>query len=211
MTHSDEKGLVLPPKIAPTQVVIIPICKKDSQENREILAQVHQLQSQLEAAHIRVQVDSSDTHSPGWKFAEYELQGIPIRLAIGARDLERQTVEIARRDTQHKFSIPKDSIVSTIQNMLNNIQESMFTQAENFQKTHTTQVDNYDDFKKVLQSNIPGFIEAHWDGTTATEQKIQQETQATIRCLLPNGAGEQGTCIYSGKPSSQRVLFAKAY
>ena len=211
MTHSDEKGLVLPPKIAPTQVVIIPICKKGNPENDKILAAVHQLQAKLEAAHIRTQVDTSPTHSPGWKFAQHELQGIPIRLAIGARDLERKTIEIARRDTQHKFNISQDSIVSTLQNMLNNIQESMLNKAQNFQQTHTTQVENYDDFQQALQQNIPGLISAHWDGTTATEQKIQQDTQATIRCIPLNNTQTEGTCIYSGKTSFQRVLFAKAY
>ncbi|MEM7362279.1 MAG: proline--tRNA ligase [Bacteroidota bacterium] len=211
MTHSDQKGLLLPPKIAPYQVVIIPLYKKNSPEKKDILTYAENLQKKLQAHNIRTQLDTHDTQSPGWKFTAYELKGIPLRLVIGPRDLAQKQVEVTRRDTQEKESIPQENIVATVQQMLDTIQQNMYSKALAFQESHTTQVDDYEDFKATLNQDIPGFISAHWDGTTETEKKIQEETKATIRCLPQDVSPERATCIYSGKPSTQRVLFAKAY
>lgn len=211
MTHSDQKGLVLPPKIAPIQVVIIPLYKKDEKEKNAILTYAKRLHKELADHGIRTQLDTHDTQSPGWKFTAYELKGIPLRLVIGPRDLAAQKVEMNRRDTQTKESILQANIVSTVKDMLKTIQENLYNQAQAFQKAHTTRVDNYEDFKMALDKDIPGFISAHWDGTTETEKKIQQETQATIRCIPQNATKEVGKCICSNNPSKQRVLFAKAY
>lgn len=211
MTHSDQQGLVLPPKIAPTQVVIIPIHKKGTAEGDAVLTQAQNLQKTLQAHNIRTEIDSNDTHSPGWKFAQHELKGIPIRLAIGPKDLKKNSIEMARRDTQEKTTFSIDTILPTVQKTLLSIQSNLFNKAEAFQKKHTVHVESYDDFKKALQQKIPGFISAHFDGTNATEKHIRQETQATTRCIPHDAISTPGKCIYSGKPSTQRILFAKAY
>lgn len=209
MTHSDDKGLVLPPNLAPLQVVIVPIYKGDEQKN-EVLNHAKKLYEDLNAAGIRVKLDDRDTHTPGYKFNDYELKGVPIRLGIGPKDIEKGTVELARRDNLTKSFIPQDDMASHVKNLLSEIQSNLFDRALAFRDSHITVCDSYTDFKKVLDSK-GGFISAHWDGTEETEMKIKQETKATIRCIPIDTEKEEGKCIYSGKPSSQRVLFAKAY
>ena len=209
MTHSDDKGLVLPPNLAPLQVVIVPIYKGDEQKN-EILNHSKKLYEDLNAAGIRVKLDDRDTHTPGYKFNDYELKGVPIRLGIGPKDIEKGTVELARRDNLTKSFIPQDDLASHVKNLLSEIQSNLFDRALAFRDSHITVCDSYTDFKKVLDSK-GGFISAHWDGTEETEMKIKQETKATIRCIPIDTEKEEGKCIYSGNPSSQRVLFAKAY
>ena len=209
MTHSDDKGLVLPPNLAPLQVVIVPIYKGDEQKN-EVLNHAKKLYEDLNAAGIRVKLDDRDTHTPGYKFNDYELKGVPIRLGIGPKDIEKGTVELARRDNLTKSFIPQDDLASHVKNLLSEIQSNLFDRALAFRDSHITVCDSYTDFKKVLDSK-GGFISAHWDGTEETEMKIKQETKATIRCIPIVTEKEEGKCIYSGNPSSQRVLFAKAY
>ncbi len=209
MTHSDDKGLVLPPNLAPLQVVIVPIYKGDEQKN-EVLNHAKKLYEDLNAAGIRVKLDDRDTHTPGYKFNDYELKGVPIRLGIGPKDIEKGTVELARRDNLTKSFIPQDDLASHVKNLLSEIQSNLFDRALAFRDSHITLCDSYTDFKKVLDSK-GGFISAHWDGTEETEMKIKQETKATIRCIPIDTEKEEGKCIYSGNPSSQRVLFAKAY
>ncbi len=209
MTHSDDKGLVLPPNLAPLQVVIVPIYKGDEQKN-EVLNHAKKLYEDLNAAGIRVKLDDRDTHTPGYKFNDYELKGVPIRLGIGPKDIEIGTVELARRDNLTKSFIPQDDLASHVKNLLSEIQSNLFDRALAFRDSHITVCDSYTDFKKVLDSK-GGFISAHWDGTEETEMKIKQETKATIRCIPIDTEKEEGKCIYSGNPSSQRVLFAKAY
>lgn len=209
MTHSDDKGLVLPPNLAPLQVVIVPIYKGDEQKN-EVLNHAKKLYEDLNAAGIRVKLDDRDTHTPGYKFNDYELKGVPIRLGIGPKDIEKGTVELARRDNLTKSFIPQDDLASHVKNLLSEIQSNLFDRALAFRDSHITVCDSYKDFKKVLDSK-GGFISAHWDGTEETEMKIKQETKATIRCIPIDTEKEEGKCIYSGNPSSQRVLFAKAY
>ena len=209
MTHSDDKGLVLPPNLAPLQVVIVPIYKGDEQKN-EVLNYAKKLYEDLNAAGIRVKLDDRDTHTPGYKFNDYELKGVPIRLGIGPKDIEKGTVELARRDNLTKSFIPQDDLASHVKNLLFEIQSNLFDRALAFRDSHITVCDSYTDFKKVLDSK-GGFISAHWDGTEETEMKIKQETKATIRCIPIETEKEEGKCIYSGNPSSQRVLFAKAY
>ena len=209
MTHSDDKGLVLPPNLAPLQVVIVPIYKGDEQKN-EVLNHAKKLYEDLNAAGIRVKLDDRDTHTPGYKFNDYELKGVPIRLGIGPKDIEKGTVELARRDNLTKSLIPQDDLASHVKNLLSEIQSNLFDRALAFRDSHITVCDSYTDFKKVLDSK-GGFISAHWDGTEETEMKIKQETKATIRCIPIDTVKEEGKCIYSGNPSSQRVLFAKAY
>ena len=209
MTHSDDKGLVLPPNLAPLQVVIVPIYKGDEQKN-EVLNHAKKLYEDLNAAGIRVKLDDRDTHTPGYKFNDYELKGVPIRLGIGPKDIEKGTVEQARRDNLTKSFIPQDDLASHVKNLLFEIQSNLFDRALAFRDSHITVCDSYTDFKKVLDSK-GGFISAHWDGTEETEMKIKQETKATIRCIPIDTEKEEGKCIYSGNPSSQRVLFAKAY
>ena len=209
MTHSDDKGLVLPPNLAPLQVVIVPIYKGDEQKN-EVLNHAKKLYEDLNAAGIRVKLDDRDTHTPGYKFNDYELKGVPIRLGIGPKDIEKGTVELARRDNLTKSFIPQDDLASHVKNLLFEIQSNLFDRALAFRDSHITVCDSYTDFKKVLDSK-GGFISAHWDGTEETEIKIKQETKATIRCIPIDTEKEEGKCIYSGNPSSQRVLFAKAY
>ena len=209
MTHSDDKGLVLPPNLAPFQVVIVPIYKGDEQKN-EVLDHAKKLYENLDAAGVRVKLDDRDTHTPGYKFNDYELKGVPIRLGIGPKDIEKGTVELARRDNLTKSFVSQDDLTSHINKLLSEIQSNLFDRALAFRESHTTICDSYEDFKKVLESK-GGFISAHWDGTEETEMKIKQETKATIRCIPIDTGKEEGKCIYSGKPSSQRVLFAKAY
>jgi len=209
MTHSDDNGLVLPPKLAPIQVVIVPIYK-GLEQLEAISEKVNPLVDGLRARGISVKFDDRDTHKPGFKFNEYELKGVPIRLAIGNRDLENGTVEVARRDTLEKESVPMDTVLDKITNLLEEIQDTIFEKAKAHQEAHITVVDSYRDFKKLLEEK-GGFFSAHWDGTKETEDKIKEETKATIRCIPINAVNEQGSCMVTGKPSSQRVLFAKAY
>ena len=209
MTHSDDFGLVLPPSLAPNQVVIVPIYK--SEEDLDAITEVaNSIISDLRAKSITVKFDNRTTHRPGAKFAQHELQGVPLRIAIGARDLANGTVELARRDTLTKEVVPLDSLNEKIETLLKEIQESLFKKASDFRKEHTTEVDSFDDFKTVLETKT-GFISAHWDGTNETEEKIKTLTKATIRCIPLEGKEEEGVCVYSGKPSKRRVLFAKAY
>jgi len=210
MAHSDDNGLVLPPKLAPIQVVIVPIFRK-SEELEAISQKVAGIKEQLEELGVSVKFDDRDTHKPGWKFAEYELKGVPLRLAMGPRDLENGTVEIARRDTLEKQTYQFDeALPQTIKKLLDTIQEEVYNKALQFREEKTYRVDSYEEMKEVLEEK-GGFISAHWDGTAETEAKIKEETKATIRCIPLNNEQEEGKCIYSGKPSSQRVIFAKAY
>ena len=209
MSHSDDKGLVLPPKLAPIQVVIVPIYKGD-----EGLAKVSEvandIKNKLQAKGISVKYDDRDFQRPGWKFAEYELKGVPVRITVGERDLANGTIEIARRDELTKETVNIDGVDILIENLLNEIQSNLFNKAKNRNKELTTTVDSYEEFKKVLDEKT-GFVYAHWDGTSETEEKIKDETKATIRCIPLNNKQENGICIYSGKPSTQRVMFARAY
>ena len=209
MTHSDDNGLVLPPKLAPIQVVIVPIYKGLDQLDA-ISEKVEPLVKELRAKGISVKYDNRDTHKPGFKFNEYELKGVPVRLAIGQRDLENGTYEVARRDTLQKESVNADEIVGKVESLLEDIQRNIYQKAFDYRAEHITQVDSYEEFKKVIEEK-GGFVSAHWDGTAETEDKIKEETKATIRCIPLNAKTEEGTCIVTGKPSTQRVLFAKAY
>ena len=209
MAHSDDEGLVLPPKIAPLQVIIIPIYKNEEQKNL-LDKKVAEIVTALKVKNIRVKYDDSDTARPGWKFAEYEKKGVPVRLAIGARDLENNVVEIARRDTREKSTQSLDNITEQVENLLNEIQQNIFSRAKDFREAHITKVDSWDEFVKTLDEKT-GFVAAHWDGSPETEEKIKELTKATIRCIPLNNPQENGNCILTGKPSVQRVLFARAY
>ena len=209
MTHSDDKGLVLPPKLAPYQVVIVPIFKTDSEFDR-VSDLANKITKDLQKKNISVKFDNRTTHRPGAKFAQHELQGVPLRLAIGPKDLENKTVELSRRDDFSKSIIPIDSIEEKIPLVLEDIQQSLFLRANKFRLENTTNVDSFDEFKEVLK-NKGGFILAHWDGSTETENKIKQLTKATIRCIPLDSDKATGKCVFSGKDSDQRVLFAKAY
>jgi prolyl-tRNA synthetase len=209
MAHSDDEGLILPPKIAPVQVVIVPIYKGNDQK-AAIDARVLPLIQQLKSLGIRIKYDDNDNARPGWKFAEYELKGVPVRLAIGARDLENNVVEVARRDTKEKKSYSLDGIADTITSLLEEIQKAMFDKALAYREEHITKVDDWSEFEKLLDEK-GGFLSAHWDGTAETEDAIKEKTKATIRCIPLNNVQEEGKCILTGKPSSQRVLFARAY
>jgi prolyl-tRNA synthetase len=209
MTHSDDEGLVLPPRIAPVQVVIVPIYK--GEEQKALLDEkAHAMVTSFKAAGIRVKYDDSDNQRPGWKFAEYELKGVPVRIAVGPRDLENNQVEIARRDTNEKTTVSMDGITETVSQLLLDIQSNLFNRAKKYRDEHITKVDSWDDFISTLDTKA-GFVSAHWDGTPETEDKIKEMTKATIRCIPLNNAQEAGTCILTGKPSVQRVLFARAY
>ena len=209
MTHSDDEGLVLPPRIAPMQVVIVPIYK--GEEQKALLDEkVHAMVASFKAAGIRVKYDDSDNQRPGWKFAEYELKGVPVRIAVGPRDLENNQVEIARRDTKEKTTVSMDGITATVSQLLLDIQSNLFNRAKKYRDEHITKVDSWDDFILTLDTKA-GFVSAHWDGTPETEDKIKEMTKATIRCIPLNNEQEAGTCILTGKPSVQRVLFARAY
>jgi prolyl-tRNA synthetase len=209
MGHADNNGLVLPPKLAPTQVVIIPIFKNESH-----LAAISEIalkiKADLESKGISVKYDDRDNNTPGWKFADYELKGVPVRLAMGPRDLQNNTVEVARRDTLTKEIIPLEQITEYIPALLDAIQENIYRKALEFRNQNTHYVDKWEDFINILEDK-GGFIMAHWDGTAETEEKIKDETKATIRCIPLDSPDEEGRCIYSGKPSSRRVLFARSY
>ncbi|KQR67678.1 proline--tRNA ligase [Pedobacter sp. Leaf176] len=209
MAHSDDSGLVIPPKLAPIQVVIVPIYKGE-EDLAKISAYVNELTMRLKGMGVSVKYDDRDTQRPGFKFADYELKGVPVRIAIGGRDLENKTVEIARRDTKVKQTVPQDGLDIYIVKLLEDIQTNMFNKALAYRDEHITEANSYDEFKLLLDEKA-GFISAHWDGTPETEQKIKEETKATIRCIPLDNKLEDGVCIYSGKPSIQRVLFARAY
>ncbi|WP_298345118.1 proline--tRNA ligase [uncultured Algibacter sp.] len=209
MTHSDDQGLVLPPNLAPYQVVIVPIYKND--EQFEAISKVAEdIIGDLRDRNISVKFDKRDTLRPGAKFAQHELQGVPLRIAIGPKDLENETVEVARRDTLSKQTVILDRVSVVVEDLLEEIQTSLFKKALVFRSEHTTEVNTFDEFKTVLETKT-GFISAHWDGTNETEDKIKELTKATIRCIPLEGKEEDGVCVYSGKPSKRRVLFAKAY
>lgn len=209
MAHSDDNGLVLPPKLAPIQVVIVPIYKQPEQLAL-ISEKANQIKSDLETRGVSVKYDDRDTYKPGWKFNEYEFKGVPVRLAIGPRDLENGTVEVARRDTLEKAVYQMTDIENKIVNLLDNIQENLYQKALSFREDSTHKVDSWEEFCDVID-NKAGFISAHWDGTAETEQRIKDETKATIRVIPLDAKAESGKCVYSGKPSEKRVIFARAY
>lgn len=209
MTHSDDNGLVLPPNLAPIQVVIVPIHKTDEQLSA-IDEVAKNILSDLKALKIAAKYDNRTTHKPGFKFNEYELKGVPIRIAIGPKDLENGTFEVARRDTLSKEIVHKDFIVQYVADLLKTIQSDLFTKALNFRDNHITDVSTFEEFKDILE-NKGGFVSAHWDGTAETEEKIKDLTKATIRCIPLDQRNQSGVCVFTGKPSTQRVLFAKAY
>ncbi len=209
MVHSDDEGLVLPPKLAPIQVVLVPIYRKD-EEREAVLNQIDKIADQLKQSGVRIKVDDRDTHKPGFKFAEWEQKGVPIRLAMGPRDLENGNIELARRDLKTKEILPQVGLVGHISNLLDTIQNDLFNKALQFQNERTYTVDTWEEFVDVLE-NKQGFAVAHWDGTSETEEKIQEMTKATIRCIPLNNPQEVGVCILSGKKSTQRVVFAKSY
>ncbi len=209
MTHSDDQGLVLPPNLAPIQVVIVPIYKGEEQL-AEISVKANEIVTALRAKGITVKFDNRDTHRPGAKFAQYELQGVPLRIAIGPKDLAKGQVELARRDTLTKNPVPSEGLAEYIENLLKEIQDSLYAKALNYRDAHITEVNSFEEFKEVLE-NKGGFIAAHWDGTAETEDKIKTLTKATIRCIPFEFKEEEGSCVFTGNPSSTRVLFAKAY
>ncbi|MCB7481132.1 proline--tRNA ligase [Christiangramia sediminis] len=209
MTHSDDNGLVLPPNLAPIQVVIVPIYR--SEEQLEQISEVaNELVKELRAVGVSVKFDDNDNQKPGWKFAQYELQGVPVRLAIGPKDLEKGTVELARRDTLTKEFVNRAEVVEKVKALMTEIQQSLFNKAKTYRDSHITEVETFDEFKKVLKEKA-GFISAHWDGTPETENKIKELTKATIRCIPFERKEEAGSCVLTGNPSVGRVLFAKAY
>ena len=208
MAHSDDNGLVLPPKLAPTQVVIVPIYRSE-EDLAKISERVNPIIEQLKSAGISVKYDTDDHNKPGWKFAEYELKGVPVRLGIGMRDLENGTVEVARRDTLKKDTVSLEGIVEKLQILLDQIQQNIYQKAFKFREENTHNVDTWEEFQTQIEKG--GFILAHWDGTSETEEKIKAETKATIRCIPFDEAEETGACVYSGEPSNQRVVFARAY
>jgi prolyl-tRNA synthetase len=209
MTHSDDAGLVLPPKLAPIQVVFVPIYKNEEQFEA-ISEKVTEIADQLKEKGISIKFDKRDTLRPGAKFAEWELKGVPLRIAMGARDLENGTLEIARRDTFEKQSVAQEDAVETVVSLLETIQEELFNKAKNYRNEHTTIVDTFEEFKDAIE-NKGGFVSAHWDGTAETENKIKELTKATIRCIPLDALEEEGKCVYSAQKSNKRVLFAKAY
>lgn len=209
MAHSDDHGLVLPPKLAPIQVVIVPIYK-NKEQLEAIGEKIEPLMSELKSLGISVKFDDRDTHKPGFKFAEWELKGVPVRLALGPRDLENGTVELLRRDTLEKTTYQMDDISKKITHLLEHIQANMFLKASDFRDENIHAVNNWDEFMHVIE-NKGGFISAHWDGSSETEEEIKEKSKATIRCIPLNNPPENGLCVYSGKPSKQRVLFARAY
>ena len=209
MAHSDDQGLIMPPKIAPLQVVIVPIYKGD--ESKPVIdAKAKEIVDSLKALGIRVKYDDNDNARPGWKFAEHELKGVPIRIAMGLRDMENNVVELARRDTKEKKAVSLDGLADYVKNLLEEIQQNIYNRALAFRTEKTTEANTWDEFVKLLDEKT-GFISAHWDGTPETEEKIKQQTKATIRCIPLNNKMEEGKCILTGNPSTQRVLFARAY
>ena len=209
MTHSDDNGLVLPPNLAPDQVVIVPIYRSDEQFEA-VSAVANEVMKELRARGMRVKFDDRDTHKPGWKFNEYELKGVPVRLAIGPRDVENGTLELARRDTFEKKTISRDTVVDIVEKLMSEIQESLYNKALNFRAENISQASTYEEFKEILETK-GGFIYAHWDETSETEEKIKNETKATIRCIPLDAKEEDGKCMVTGKLSKRKVLFAKAY
>ena len=209
MAHSDDQGLVMPPRIAPLQVVIVPIYKGE-ESKAAIDGKVNEIMRSLKAKGIRVKYDNSDNSRPGWKFAQYELQGVPVRIAMGLRDMENNVVEVARRDTKEKNSMPLEGLTDNIANLLEEIQLNIYNRALVFRNENIRPANTWDEFVKLLDEK-GGFISAHWDGTAETEEKIKEQTKATIRCIPLNNKQESGACILTGKPSTQRVLFARAY
>jgi prolyl-tRNA synthetase len=209
MTHSDDEGLVLPPRLAPIQVVIIPIFRKE-EEKIAVMEVAEKIRKQLLAKNISVKLDNRDHLSPGYKYADHELKGVPVRVAIGPRDVQNQTVEVARRDTKEKQSMSIVDIDNKIEHLLDAIQHNIYQKALDYRDEHITVVNTWDEFKEVLDGKA-GFVSAHWDGTSETEQLIKEETKATIRCIPLNNKQESGLCVRTGKPSTQRVLFARAY
>jgi len=209
MAHSDDDGLVLPPKLAPIHVVIVPIFKNEEELNK-VSAAVDPIVKELRKLGLSVKFDNRETHKPGFKFAEYEMKGVPVRIAIGPRDLEQGTVEVARRDTKEKQVMQVGAVATRIPALLEEIQQNLYNRALKFRDEKTTRVDSYDDFKKVLDEKA-GFVLAHWDGTAETEALIKEETKATIRCIPLDAVEEKGVCVRTGKPSTRRVLFARAY
>lgn len=210
MAHSDDSGLVLPPKLAPLQVVIVPIYNKDAEARQRLDDKAQEIIKQLKAKGVRVKYDNDDNNRPGWKFAEHELRGVPVRIALGPRDLENNQAEVARRDTKEKASYSLDGLSDKVVDLLDEIQKNIYQRALTYREEHTTKVDTWEDFVSVLDGK-GGFVAAHWDGTSETENKIKEMTKATIRCIPLNNELEEGKCILTGKPSGQRVLFARAY
>jgi len=208
MSHSDDNGLVLPPKLAPIQVVIVPIYKNDEQL-KLIDEKISGIVAGLKALGISVKYDNADNKKPGWKFAEYELKGVPVRLAMGGRDMENNTIEVMRRDKLEKETVSCEGIEAYVKNLLDDIQENIFKKAFDYRAANTVSVDSYDEFKQKIEDG--GFILAHWDGTAETEELIKNETKATIRCIPLEGDKTPGVCMVTGKPSAQRVVFARAY
>ena len=208
MAHSDDNGLVLPPKLAPFQVVIVPIYKNEEQLSA-ISAKVNEIVPKLKALGISVKFDNNDTKKPGWKFAEYELKGVPVRLAMGARDLENGTVEVARRDTLTKETVSIEGVEKYIAELLEDIQQNIYKKALDYRASVTREVNSYDEFKVEIEKG--GFLLCHWDGTPETEEKIKEDTKATIRCIPIDGDNTPGVCMVTGKPSARRVVFARAY
>ncbi len=209
MAHSDDQGLIMPPKIAPIQVVIVPIYK--GEESKPIVDEkANAIIAELKALGIKVKYDNNDNARPGWKFAEYELKGVPVRIAMGLRDIENNVVEVARRDTKEKNTMALDGLAQHIVTLLDDIQQNIYNKALAYRNEHITPANNWDEFVKLLDEK-GGFIAAHWDGTPETEEEIKQQTKATIRCIPLNNKQEDGICILSGKPSKERVLFARAY
>ena len=209
MAHSDDDGLVLPPKLAPIQVVIVPIFKGEEQKSA-IDEKAHALMNELKAMSVSVKYDDDDSRRPGWKFAEYEMKGVPVRIALGARDLEKNVAEVARRDNKTKETLSLDGLADNIRILLDDIQESIYNKAKNYLDRNITQADTWEEFVKLLDEK-GGFISAHWDGTAETEEKIKEQSKATIRCIPLNNREEEGKCILTGNPSKERVLFARAY
>ncbi|MBT6745721.1 MAG: proline--tRNA ligase [Flavobacteriales bacterium] len=208
MSHSDDNGLVLPPMLAPIQVAIVPIYR-GLEQLETISSKVSGIKSSLEEKGISVKYDDRDTHKPGWKFAEYEFKGVPVRIAIGPRDIENGTVEVARRDTLEKKIVSMDEVIDYVAQLMVEIQENLYNKADSYRTDNTHEVNSYDEFKEVIEKG--GFVLAHWDGTSKTEEKIKQETKATIRCILLDTKKEEGSCIITGNSSPQRVVFAKSY
>ncbi len=209
MTHSDNNGLIIPPELAPVHVVIVPIYKNENQRS-QIAERAEQIKKMLEDKGLNVKFDNRETHKPGWKFAEYELKGVPVRLAIGPKDYDKGTVEVARRDTLEKKTLKHEGIGAYVEHLMKEIQQNIFQRALAFREANTYKIDSYDEMKDIL-GNKGGFISAHWDGTPETEQIINEETRATIRCIPLNGESSEGKCIVSGKPSRYKVLIAKGY
>jgi prolyl-tRNA synthetase len=209
MAHSDDDGLILPPRIAPLQVVIVPIYK-NAEQKEAITQRVSEIIATLKQLNIRVKYDDNDNARPGWKFAEYEMKGVPVRIAIGPKDLENNAAEVARRDTKEKKVVSLENMHIEISHILEQIQTGMFNKAKAYLDEHITEVNTWQEFEAVLE-NKGGFISAHWDGTGETEEKIKELTKATIRCIPLDAKQEDGACILTGNPSTQRVLFAKAY